>query len=204
MPLFGEYIQVSFDHPDWQHPIEQYRADVRPVATHMTWTGTVRTAVAGATEVRFALPANRDENQGFWLTDDVTGLVQDLRTQPVFRFNAPRTASQRRFTLTVGSTPSQPEIPTLDALKSAFPNPFSQSTRIPLDLTARQTVSMQVFDLTGRKVAVLQSAATFEAGHHQIEWYGRDETGRMLPNGVYFVRVQLGEQTATQRIVLQR
>lgn len=203
-PLFGEYIQVSFDHPDWQHPIEQYRADVRPVATHMTWTGTVRTAVAGATEVRFALPANRDENQGFWLTDDVTGLVQDLRTQPVFRFNAPRTASQRRFTLTVGSTPSQPEIPTLDALKSAFPNPFSQSTRIPLDLTARQTVSMQVFDLTGRKVAVLQSAATFEAGHHQIEWYGRDETGRMLPNGVYFVRVQLGEQTATQRIVLQR
>ena len=35
-------------------------------------------------------------------------------------------------------------------------------------------------------------------------WDGRDETGRLVASGIYFVRLTAGDCRATEKIVLQR
>lgn len=43
------------------------------------------------------------------------------------------------------------------------------------------------------------------AGTHLVEWDGRDDSGRALPSGVYFGRLETtGRETATQKMVLLR
>jgi flagellar hook assembly protein FlgD len=43
-----------------------------------------------------------------------------------------------------------------------------------------------------------------EAGIHRFEWDGRDDAGRRLSSGLYFVRVTAAERHTVEKIVLLR
>ncbi len=62
-------------------------------------------------------------------------------------------------------------------------------------------VRLEVFDLTGRRVAVPLDAP-LAAGTHTVAWNGADAGGRRLANGVYLVRLDAGGRRETRRIVL--
>jgi hypothetical protein len=40
------------------------------------------------------------------------------------------------------------------------------------------------------------------AGRHVVSWNGRDDQGRSLPPGVYWVRMALEQEVRTRRVVL--
>jgi len=42
------------------------------------------------------------------------------------------------------------------------------------------------------------------AGHHRIEWNGRDAGGRAVASGVYFYRLTVGKQTSSKKMILLR
>ncbi len=65
-------------------------------------------------------------------------------------------------------------------------------------LPAAATVQLAVFDVTGRRVAVLENAQQSE-GQHQLTW----DVAR-LPSGVYYVRMQADASSLVERIVLVR
>ena len=75
-----------------------------------------------------------------------------------------------------------------------YPNPFNPSTRIRVSLAAPGPVSLTVYDLIGRRVAVLMEGEG-AAGVYELEWTGRDDLGRMLPSGVYVYRLVAGTYT---------
>jgi choice-of-anchor B domain-containing protein len=86
-------------------------------------------------------------------------------------------------------------------LEQNFPNPFNPSTRIPFELTNGGRVTLEVYDVAGRRVrAVLDRP--LPAGLHEAEWDGRDDDGRGVASGVYFYRMQAGNRTETRRMVL--
>jgi flagellar hook assembly protein FlgD len=60
---------------------------------------------------------------------------------------------------------------------------------------------MEVYDLAGRRVRNLLEGV-FPAGNHAATWDGLDERGRHVPAGVYFCRLRVGAETATQRVVI--
>jgi hypothetical protein len=80
------------------------------------------------------------------------------------------------------------------------PNPFREETTIAFSLPASAAVIMEVYGLTGRHVRNL-IRGPFPAGNYAATWDGRDEEGRRVPAGVYFCRLRVGAETATQRIV---
>ena len=41
-----------------------------------------------------------------------------------------------------------------------------------------------------------------DAGEHAVSWDGRDESGRRLANGVYFVELRAGDERQVRRAVL--
>ena len=79
---------------------------------------------------------------------------------------------------------------------SAFPNPFNPTTKLRFDLPRAARVSLQVFDMQGRKVATLIDGFR-PSGRHTITF-----DGSTLPSGLYFARIQSAANTQTQKLIL--
>jgi len=87
-------------------------------------------------------------------------------------------------------------------LISFGPNPFSSKATIRYQAAKDGTsVSVRVYNLAGQLVKTMASGAV-TAGDHSVAWDGRDEQGRMVSAGVYFVRLNIGGQAATARIAV--
>jgi uncharacterized delta-60 repeat protein len=76
------------------------------------------------------------------------------------------------------------------------PNPFNAVTRLSYDLPIASQVKLQIYDNSGRLVTTLSNGFR-HAGSHQVTW---NATG--LPSGLYFCRLQAGDYSAIQKMVL--
>ena len=85
----------------------------------------------------------------------------------------------------------------------SYPNPFSASTQLRYRLASSQRVELDVLDVAGRVVATLASGEQ-EAGVHEVSWSGRTTRGQRLPNGLYLVRIRLGPETFTHKVIVSQ
>jgi len=85
-------------------------------------------------------------------------------------------------------------------LDPAAPNPTREGIRIRFGLAEPGWVEAVVADVSGRIVRSL-APASMTAGGHELTWDGRDDWGRRLAPGIYFVRVRAGSFSATQTVV---
>jgi hypothetical protein len=83
------------------------------------------------------------------------------------------------------------------------PNPYLPGDRIECSLPAAARVEARVVDLLGRRVRTL-GAGPRAAGLTAWTWDGRDERGRRVGAGVYFLAVQVGERAAGRHLLLVR
>lgn len=78
-----------------------------------------------------------------------------------------------------------------------FPNPASTRATFQLDLPSAQRITAEVYDMIGRRVAVLSSNELMRAGSHTMDL----EIGH-LSSGTYVVRVQAESGTETLKLTL--
>ena len=88
-------------------------------------------------------------------------------------------------------------------LQQNAPNPFNSQTVIPYFLLEPGAVRLEVFSLTGQRVAVLNQGPQ-QAGHYRFHWEGRDREGRPLASGVYLYRLVTPEGVLTRKLTLLR
>lgn len=86
------------------------------------------------------------------------------------------------------------------SLGPAYPNPFLGAARFDFSLAEAGSARMEVFDLSGRRVATIVSG-NLTAGRHAARWDGRDEGGRVVGAGVYLVRLTTGGRTLSARVI---
>jgi hypothetical protein len=90
--------------------------------------------------------------------------------------------------------------PTLQFLRPA-PNPARGPSRLRFVLPAtEERVSLTVLDVQGRSRRSV-SLGPLSAGEHDWTWDGRDDGGRALPSGAYFLRLQVGSKHLTQKLL---
>ena len=94
-------------------------------------------------------------------------------------------------------------VPLVNSLHQNHPNPFNPNTTISFNLRERGHASLAVYDVAGRLVRVLIDGVK-EAGPHDVNWDGKDNTGRGVASGVYFYRLEAGSFTETKKMVLLR
>lgn len=102
--------------------------------------------------------------------------------------------------------PPAPSAPARVTLEAARPNPARSGSGTTLGFAlprAMSRVELALFDVSGRRVAVLARGA-FEAGAHPARWDGNDEAGRRVPTGVYFARLVTEDGVATGKVVVAR
>lgn len=88
-------------------------------------------------------------------------------------------------------------------LAGCRPNPFNATTTVRFGLAEGGEVLLTVHDAAGRRVAVLNEGRA-EAGLLEHVWDGRDQAGREVPSGVYFVRLRAGGFRASAKAILLR
>ena len=94
-------------------------------------------------------------------------------------------------------------IPARFELAPGVPNPFNPATLIRFDTTRPSNVRLTIHDVAGRTVATLVDGF-LAAGRHEHTWRGCDDSGRSLPSGVYFSRIDSGEGVMTRKLTLVR
>jgi hypothetical protein len=87
-------------------------------------------------------------------------------------------------------------------LSAPFPNPFSELTNVEFDVPNHiGPVRLAIYDLRGRVVRTLISGA-LGRGRYPAAWDGTDERGRPVPSGVYFVRLDVGDDAQAKKLLL--
>ncbi len=113
--------------------------------------------------------------------------------------NAGQATNERWFSVGLASGAGDPLL--VFSLHQNVPNPFNPMTIIRYELPAVASVSLRVFDLSGKLVRTLV-AAEVPAGLHEAVWNGKDETGRQASAGVYIYRLKAGGFGETRRMTL--
>ncbi|MCP4549910.1 MAG: T9SS type A sorting domain-containing protein [bacterium] len=72
---------------------------------------------------------------------------------------------------------------------SNFPNPFNPTTNILFTTHLDCRVSLNIYDVTGRKIRTLFEDHPLAAGEQSVPWDGIDDNGLQVSSGVYFVSV---------------
>jgi len=111
------------------------------------------------------------------------------------------TAVAATFTADVTSGVRPPPL-TEFTLRQNYPNPFSDRTSIEFGLPKRSDVTLEIFDVAGRRV-FRRWLAEAPSGWNRLEFSGRGRTGA-LPAGVYFYRVTSDAGHLTRKMVILR
>jgi hypothetical protein len=89
-----------------------------------------------------------------------------------------------------------PEKPGTISLVKNYPNPFNSRTVIGFYLSEGSDVSVEIFDILGRRIESLNNSY-LEEGHHKFAWDGDDLSG-----GIYLYSVKGESLNVTRKMLL--
>jgi hypothetical protein len=94
-------------------------------------------------------------------------------------------------------------IPAEYELAQNYPNPFNPSTIIGYALPKDGSVKLVIYNIMGQVVRVLVDDEK-RAGYYSVEWDGRNNSGTMLPSGVYLYSIYSGDFSSTKKLTLMK
>ncbi len=83
-------------------------------------------------------------------------------------------------------------------LSQNYPNPFNPTTNIQFSIPEANHVSLNIYDLLGKEVAMLVNERK-SAGSYTYEFDGSN-----LSSGIYIYKLQAGNFTATKKLILMK
>jgi hypothetical protein len=98
--------------------------------------------------------------------------------------------------LITGIRLSSNQIPIKYELLQNYPNPFNPATKIKFALPEREFVELEVFNIMGQRIAVLEKSE-LEPGYYEIDFSASN-----LASGTYFYRLSAGDYVAIKRMML--
>ncbi len=94
-------------------------------------------------------------------------------------------------------------LPDRTQLLQNAPNPFNSQTVLSYFLLEPSLTRLEVFSLTGQRIAVLHQGPQ-QAGYHRLHWDGRDAAGHSVASGAYLYRLVTDDAVLTRKLILLR
>ncbi|MFQ6009174.1 MAG: FlgD immunoglobulin-like domain containing protein, partial [Candidatus Zixiibacteriota bacterium] len=92
-------------------------------------------------------------------------------------------------------------LPAAFKLSQNYPNPFNPETRIEFTLPRASHVTIEIYNILGRKVKTLVNQR-LSAGNKAVTWDGTDDDGSLVSSGVYLYRIKAGDFVEAKKMVL--
>lgn len=96
------------------------------------------------------------------------------------------------------------EVPADLFLVENYPNPFTEHTIFSTTLKIDGSLQGSIFNVLGQKVATIVEGNWRQKGTYKWHWDGTDDSGKFLPNGVYYASFDLNGYKTLKRITLLR
>ncbi|MCP4582134.1 MAG: S8 family serine peptidase [candidate division Zixibacteria bacterium] len=112
-------------------------------------------------------------------------------------------ATQKYYNMTDIADQPQPGLPLVFGIAGNYPNPFNPTTIIKFSIARPAQVELEIYDILGRKVNTLISGFK-TSGAYEITWNSRDSRGRDVASGMYFIKLQSGQQSSVEKMMLLR
>ena len=94
------------------------------------------------------------------------------------------------------------------ALLPNYPNPFNPETWIPYQLAEDATITLAIYDSSGRLVRRLnlghRLAGYYADRGNAAYWDGHNEYGEQVASGVYFYRLSAGTYSAMRKMLIRK
>lgn len=168
-----------------------------------TWSGSVSgsqsATTAGDGRASFESDRTRDGSSCFTFTVDgvsLSGATYDPAGNLETSDSAGNACGAR-----LGDVARDGVTPVRAAITAIRPNPFNPMTQIEFSLPRDGSVSLEVYDLSGRHVTTLLDGVR-PAGVGSVTWQGTDASGRTVSSGVYLAKMVTEEGTVMQRMTL--
>lgn len=88
-------------------------------------------------------------------------------------------------------------------LAQNYPNPFNAETIISFAVPRAARVTLEVFDILGRRIATLTDGQ-FSAGWHHVTWNGVGDGALSAGSGIYFYRLTTPDGVQARKMILLR
>ena len=94
--------------------------------------------------------------------------------------------------------PIEHDLPNTLVVGGPTPNPFRSKVRLSYSQETSSPLRIEVFDVSGRRVRAFDAAG---ARSSEVSWDGRDDGGRQVARGLYFIQLRSPEQLVVRRVV---
>jgi hypothetical protein len=148
------------------------------LAYHVSDDGTLTISMAGATSLE--------------KTDKIATLTLQLK-EPDAELEVGGNVKINESSVRKLSTKSIGSIPSEFVLEGAFPNPFRQAATLKMDLPQTANVTVEVYDLLGRKVSTAYSGELSAGSGRTVRI-----NGSSLSSGTYFYRARVKMEDGTR------
>ena len=85
-------------------------------------------------------------------------------------------------------------------LLNNYPNPFNQSTKISFIIDQPYNSSVNIYDISGKKVKTLFIGKSVP-GKNEIIWKGKNDLGKDVPSGFYFCSITTEAGSKTKKML---
>jgi hypothetical protein len=86
-------------------------------------------------------------------------------------------------------------LPSNELSSASLPESFA----INFPLSDKGPLLIKIYDITGRLVKTIANGKMSQ-GYHQIEWNSKDETGKVVPPGIYVLQVVTNGKSETKKL----
>lgn len=180
----GALIRWTFSSEEQVLGFNIYRLEERPVGTLTD-------------ESRLRLnDAQLDPTAGAWLDTTAPAAACAYRIEAL-------TADGSNHLSNPINLQEQPGNAATTSLDACFPNPARDSVSFAFSLAQASPVELAVYDLAGRRVALVVDGE-LSAGRHEYLWSGGTESGGALESGVYFYSLSTPDHRESRRLVILR
>ena len=148
-----------------------------------------------------------------WLDDEPVDPDEVSITQVMFTPSSDLEFGQHTVKLEVSDTAPTPNMAVQEwsffverigiANARNYPNPFEDDTTIAFRLSRQASVTVRIYDFTGRLVAEPATNLLEEAGPVKIAWSGDTSAGDNLARGVYFCHILMESELEPQSAILK-
>ena len=139
--------------------------------------------------------------------EPVAVMAQEAGTMVLFGFplyycqQVDVTAALHDILTELGSVDAAPVVMAKKLSLAAYPNPFNPATTICYSLPASGEVSVEIYNVKGRKVRTLVSGYR-DAGSYSVVWNGEDDGEKPVASGLYLYRIQSGKNARSEKCLL--
>ena len=93
------------------------------------------------------------------------------------------------------------EVPQQFKLFQNYPNPFNPTTIIHYELSNETKVSLEIYNIQGKKIKTLVQAKVSAGIYHKV-WHGKTDAGIKAVSGIYLYKFKAGDYIKTKKMLL--